>query len=311
MKLKIGVIFGGSSVEHEISIISASQVIKALDPNKYTIIPLYINKEGDFYYGEALSDISNFKDIPKLINSCNKVNLVKEGNEVQIHKAKTRLFEKPFITNIDVFFPVVHGTYGEDGRLQGLLEMLKATFVGCETKGAVNGQDKVFMKNILRDNNIPVVDFTWFYANEYHEDNEAIINKVMDSIKSPWIVKPASLGSSVGISKASNQQELAQAIEEALKYDYKIIVEQAIEKLCEVNCAVLGDYSFQRTSIIEEVVQTQEILSYSDKYQSNGKTQGMASAKRYIPAQIDSDLEEQVHQISKEAFRILNLAGNT
>lgn len=313
MKLNIGVIFGGASVEHEISIISASQVIKALDSEKYEVIPIYISKEQHFYFSNSYKDINVFKDLKQAQANGTEVVFKKVGSGVEMHKSKNSLFSTKMF-GIDVFFPVLHGTNGEDGTLQGMLDMLDAPYCGPDTRGAVNGQDKIFMKNILRDNKVKVVDFDWFYSNEYFEDEKALINRIEAKLVYPLIIKPCSLGSSVGINKARNREELMVAIEEALQYDYKVIVERVIENLCEVNCAVLGDYSEARTSAIEEVFQSEDILSYQDKYQSkNSKSQGkgMAATNRVIPAQIDEDLTKKVEDLAIRGFKALNLAGNT
>lgn len=313
MKLNIGVIFGGATVEHEISIISASQVIKALNSDKYEVIPIYISKDQNFYFYNGYKDISVFKDLKEAVSLGTEIVFKKVGANIEMHKSKNSLFSTK-IYPIDIFFPVMHGTNGEDGTLQGMLEMLGAAFTGPDTRGAVNGQDKIFMKNVLRDNKVKVVDFEWFYDNEYFEDEQAIITKIENKIVYPMIIKPATLGSSIGIGKAKNREELIIAINEALQYDNKIIVERVIENLCEVNCAVLGDYSFAQASAIEEVFQSEDILSYQDKYQSKGgktKGEGMARANRVIPAQLGEDLTNKVKAMAIKGFKVLNLAGNT
>lgn len=313
MKLNIGVLFGGASVEHEISIITASQAMNAMNKEKYEIIPIYISKDHNFYFSKAYTDISVFKDLNSAIKLGTQVILKKVGPNVEMHKNKNSLFSSK-IYNIDVFFMGVHGTNVEDGILQGMIEMMQAPFTGPDTKGAVNGQDKVFMKNILRDNGVSVVDFDWFYDNEYFEDEDALIKRLELNLKYPMIIKPCGLGSSIGINKARNSQQLKDAISEALKYDNKIIVERVIENLCEVNCAVLGDYSSMQTSAIEEVFQSEDILSYQDKYQSKSNktgSKGMAATNRVIPAQISKELDDKVRNLAMKGFKSLNLAGNT
>lgn len=317
MKLKVGVIFGGESVEHEISIISANQVINALDKNKYEVYPIYISKKGDFYFGDSLNNMDTFKDLNKACLDSNQVYIKKNQNKTEIHLSKTKLLQKSLVTEIDIFFPVVHGTNGEDGKLQGLLEMMHTTFVGTNTKAAVNGQDKIFMKNILRDNKIKVVDFIWFYTTDFDNNRSFLLNRIEEKLDYPVIIKPATLGSSIGISKANNRNELVEGIEDAFKYDLKVIIEKAITNLKEVNCSVIGDFESQETSVIEEVIQSDEILSYDDKYQggsktkSNNKSQGMASTNRIIPANISSDMTMKIEEISQEAFKVLNLSGVT
>lgn len=315
MKINIGVIFGGASVEHEISIISANQVIHALDKEKYNVYPIYITKNQDLYYSTVYYEVGTFKDLKKAESEGTQIILKKQQNKIEMHMYNTKLFTKSLLHEIDIFFPVLHGTNGEDGTVQGMLEVLGATFVGCETKAAVNGQDKVFMKSILRDNKINVVDNIWFYRSDYFEDEDIIIKKIEDELSYPVIVKPASLGSSIGIKIARSSSEIKEAVEFALKYDVKILVEKVIDNLCEVNCAVLGDYSEQRTSAIEEVFQSDEILSYEDKYQSNdsklNEHKGMAATQRIIPANIDPEIYNKVEEMAVSGFKALNLAGNT
>ncbi|WP_423364100.1 D-alanine--D-alanine ligase family protein [Mycoplasma sp. P36-A1] len=320
MKLNIGVVFGGASVEHEISIISASQVMAALDEEKYNVLPIYISKDKDFYFSNDYRNVETFQNLEKAKSNGTQITLKKDGLNVEMHYFNKKMFTPSKMYQIDIFFPVLHGTNGEDGTIQGMFEMLDATFTGCECKGAVNGQDKVFMKNILRDNNIRVVDFDWFYSNEFYEQEEEIIKRIETKLFYPVIVKPASLGSSVGISKANNKDELADAIREANRYDVKILVEKVVDNLVEVNCAVLGDYSSQKASVIEQVFQNDEILSYEDKYQGGGSkktsggsktSEGMASVNRLIPAPLSEEKTTEIQEMSKAAFRALSLAGDT
>lgn len=311
MKLNLVVMFGGASVEHEVSIISANQVINALNPEKYNVIPVYISKNSEFYYANEYDNLDNFKDLDKAIAMGKPVIFQKNNNNVEMIVKKKGLFNKDESLNIDLFFPVVHGTNVEDGRLQGYLETIGATYVGCDTKAAAVGQDKVFMKGILKSNGINVVDATWVYDADYYADIDKTIEMIESVLRYPMIVKPANLGSSIGISKANDRDKLKMAIEEAFKYDPKVLIEHVIENLREVNCAVLGDYSQQQTSAIEEVFQTGEILSYQDKYQSEGgKSEGMASTKRVIPAQISPELIEKVEKMAIQGFKALNLNGN-
>ncbi|MDH6603155.1 D-alanine-D-alanine ligase [Bacilli bacterium PM5-9] len=313
MKLNIGVVFGGATVEHEISIISANQVINVLDSDKYNIIPIYISKDQDFYFSNSYFDIDIFKDLNKACEAGTKVVFKKEQSRVEMHYFKNKLFSSK-MKEIDIFFPVLHGTNGEDGTFQGMMEMLDATFVGCDTKAAVNGQDKVFMKSILKNNGVDVVEYEWFYNSDYYENEDEIINNLINKLHFPMIIKPANLGSSIGISKANDIESLKEAIEFAFKYENKVLVEKVIDNLCEVNCAVLGDYSKQKTSAIEEVFQSEDFLSYEDKYQSQGsknQSQGMASTKRIMPANIEKSIEERVRELAIKGFKALNLSGNT
>ncbi len=305
MSIRVGVIFGGKTVEHEVSIISAVQAIKSLDKDKYKVIPIYISKNKEMYTGKLLNEIDNYKDINKLLKHSKNITLYNEKNRYFI---QTKGIFKKVIEEIDIAFPIVHGNNVEDGTIQGFLETIGVPYVGSGVIASAMGQDKVFMKQIFKANNIPIVDYTWFYDFEYKENKDKVINEVLN-LKFPVIVKPATLGSSVGISKANNMNELMAAIEEAVKYDNKIVVEKVIEDLIEVNCSVLGTYEDQKVSEIEEVMSTDEFLTYKDKYLGNGKSKGMVSTNRVIPARIDNKTRKVVKRIARKVFSILNLAG--
>ena len=309
MKIKVGAIFGGESVEHEVSIISAIQAMKTMDDDKYEVIPIYISKEREWYTGDVLKEIDNYQDLELLKKYATKVVLYNKDNAFVL---QTKGAIKRIVNTIDIAFPIVHGTNVEDGTLQGYLSLIGIPYVGSSIYASVVGQDKVFMKQIFASSNIPITKYVWFFDNEYQEDSETIMKKIT-KLKYPLIVKPATLGSSVGISKANNKAELKDAIEEALQYDTKIVVEEVVNNLIEVNCSVLGNYEYQQTSEIEEVMSTDEFLSYRDKYISKGSkapvTKGMLSTNRIIPARISDDMREQVISLAKEVFRVLNTSG--
>ena len=312
MKINLGVIFGGETVEHEVSVISALQAIKNLNKDKYNIIPIYISKDRTWYTGHMLTDLEIYKDFNDLKKYSKKVVLCKENN-IYTLQTVNGLFRKR-IAELDVIFPIVHGNNVEDGSLAGYLETIGIPYVGSHVLGSALGQDKVVLKQILASENIPVVNYTWFYDNEYLEDKDEILEKVK-KIGYPVIVKPATLGSSVGISKAKNENELENSIEEAIKYDNKIVIEECIDNLIEVNSSVLGNYEYQKVSVLEEVMGVDEILSYSDKYLSSSKTKGnsgskgMASTSRIIPARISKELTKSIEETSKKVFKLLNLSG--
>ena len=297
MKIKLGVIFGGESVEHEVSIISALQAMEHLNAEKYDIIPIYISKDRTFYCGKMLMDMDVFKNFDDLKKYAKKVTFVKKGDKFFLQKVDG-LFRKD-ITDIDIVLPIVHGNNVEDGSIQG--------------------QDKVVMKQVFASAKLPIVDYTWFYDNEYSESKEEILKNIQN-LGYPVVVKPATLGSSVGITYVEAEEKVRSAIEEAIKYDKKIIVEKAVDNLMEVNCSVLGNYMYQEVSALEEVMSEHNLLTYADKYigGSKGKlkggfkrsgSKGMASASRVIPARISSDLETEIKDLSKKVFNVLNLSG--
>lgn len=314
MKLKVGVIFGGETVEHEVSIISAVQAMEYMNKDKYDIIPIYIAKDRTWYTGKMLMDIDvyrNFEDLKKYASKCM---LVKKDDNYYLQRT-TGLFRKN-LTDLDIVFPIVHGNNVEDGTLAGLLESIGIPYVGSGVLGSALGQDKVVMKQVFKSMDLPIVDYTWFYDTDYSESADEILKNI-EKLGYPVIVKPAKLGSSVGITYVKEEKDIARAIDDAIQYDNKIVVEKAVANLVEVNCSVLGNYAYQQTSTIEEVRSKSDFLTYQDKYIGGGKkngakkftSKGMASASRIIPARIDNTMEEDVKKYACEAFKALNLSG--
>lgn len=311
MKIRLGVIFGGETVEHEVSIISALQAIQNLDEDKYEVIPIYISKDRIWYTGHMLRDVEVFKDFDNLKRYARKVVLVKKDNRFVL-QTTSGLFRKD-VCDLDIVLPVVHGNNVEDGTLAGYLDTVGIPYVGCHVLGGALGQDKVAMKHVMASEGLPIVDFVWFFDNEYLENKEDIL-KDIKKMGYPVVVKPATLGSSVGITFVKSEKDIESAIDEAISYDTKIVVEKAVENLLEVNASVLGNYEYQRVSPLEEVMGLDEILSYADKYLSNSKTKGtsskgMASASRIIPARISKELTKDIQETSKKVFRLLNFSG--
>lgn len=310
MKIKLALLFGGKSVEHEISIISALQAKASLDTEKYDIIPIYISKEGEMYCGKNIGDIEAYKNLKSLLSKSYKVALVRQNGRVEIIKLGTKLFEKPFVDYIDVAFPVVHGTNVEDGTLAGYLNMLGVPFVGCDILSSALGMDKYAMKCMFKDNGIPVLDCLVFRADEYDSDNIKVVNKIETKFSYPVIVKPVNLGSSVGISKASNKKALEEALEDAFLYSKKVLVEPAIVNLTEINCSVLGNDKNAQASVCERPINSDDILSYEDKYLGGSKSsKGMASTKRVIPADISNESTVMIQEYAVKAFKVLGCCG--
>ena len=321
MKIRVGVIFGGESVEHEISIITAIQAMNKMDEEKYEIIPIYITKNREWYTGEMLKDIDVYQDFNLIKNySTNVVLYYKKGSYVL--QKKNGLF-KSVVKEIDIIFPIVHGTNVEDGVLQGYLQTIGIPFVGSNVYGSVAGQDKVIMKDIWKEANLPMTKYTWFYDVDYRENKEKVLKEI-SKLKYPLIVKPATTGSSVGICVCDNEDSLKEGIDEAIQYDSKIIVEEVVQNLKEVNIAVMGNYEHQKTSEIEEVLSANKFLTFNDKYIGGGKgklkggvkvptkgtSKGMASANRKLPADIDGSMRKEVEEIAAKAFKVLGSSGN-
>ena len=310
MKITVAVMYGGRSVEHEVSIISGIQAIANMDKDKYEIVPVYITKDNYMYIGDKIGDIDAYKNIPELIKNSTRVLLVNEDNSYYLASYPHKLFGDKKI-RIDIAFPVVHGTNVEDGTLQGYLKTVGVPFVGCDVTASAVGMDKYVMKTILLDNDIPVLKCL-HYTQEDYKDIEKMIAQIESTLGYPVIVKPANLGSSVGISVAKNKDELVSSIDDAYMYATKILVEHAITRLREINCAVLGDELEAEASECEEPLHSKDILSYEDKYLSGGKgtkSQGMASVSRKIPAELSNEKRQEVRELAVKTFKCLGCNG--
>ena len=314
--IKVGVFFGGDSVEHEVSIISALQAMENIDEEKYEIIPIYISKDRHFYTGNALRDMETFKYFDSMKKYVKEITICRKGKDIVLQKIKG-LFGRS-INTIDVAFPIVHGKGVEDGSLSGYLETLGLPIVGPSVLGAALGQDKVVLKQVLEANNIKTPKYIWFYDYEYALNKDEIIKQI-ETLNYPVIVKPANLGSTIGIGVAHNEEELKAKIDEAIEYEKKIIVEEMIPNLLELNCAVCGNYEYSETSLIAEMKMKHELLTFEDKYLGGGKGKGikgspkmpnsMSTSEFEIPAKISEDMEKQIYKISKQVFKVLNLKG--
>lgn len=320
MKLNVAVFFGGESVEHEVSIISAEQAIAALDREKYNVIPIYIAKDRKMYISELLEDVRNFKDLKELVSKCTQVTLAHVDNKVVILPVKTTLFGKKELGTIDVAIPVMHGTNGEDGTIQGYLEMMKIPYAGCDLYGAAVGQDKVLQKNILHDNGLPITDWFYVYGEEMDEHQDEILARVHKLIY-PVILKPARTGSSIGISIAHNDEEYLECFENTRQFDEKVITEKVVKPMREINCSVLGDTIHAEASVLEEVTKqtdSDNMLSFADKYMGNAKgakgakssgSKGMASTARIVPAPLSEAETATIQKYALETFKVLGCAG--
>ena len=310
MKLNVGVFFGGESVEHEVSIITGHQAIAALDKEKYDVIPIYVAKDRRLFTSPLLIGMRNYRTLDHLITQCTQITLAQEDNQVVIKPVKTTLFGKKVLGTLDVAILAMHGTNGEDGTIQGYLEMLKLPYAGCDVISAAVGQDKVLQKHILHDNGFPLTNWFWVYGHEMDEHPDEILRKAHKLIY-PVIVKPACTGSSVGISVAHNDEEYLEAFEEARQHDFKVITEKVVKPLREINASVLGDCFSARVSVLEEVGSDKDLLDFKDKYQSNtkGASEGMASTRRIVPAPLDEATTEYIQKLALDAFRILGASG--
>ncbi|MBR6345687.1 MAG: D-alanine--D-alanine ligase [Lachnospiraceae bacterium] len=311
MKTKVAMLFGGKSVEHEVSVISGLQAYLSMDTEKYDVIPVYMTKKNEMYVGENIGKIESYKDINSLVSSSTRVIMINTGDSVSLVQYPQKKLGKNLSIDIDVVFPVVHGTNVEDGALQGYLKTIGIPFVGCDVTASAVGMDKYIMKMILKEAGVPVLDAKIFTLSDY-ADMDSLVEKIETGIGYPVIIKPVNLGSSVGISVAKNRVELTSAVDDAFKYATKVLAEHAISKLREINCSVLGDENEAIASECEEPLHTKDILSYEDKYVSNAKgsgSKGMASVSRKIPAELTPEKREEVREMAVKSFKALGCNG--
>ncbi len=311
MKTKVAMLFGGKSVEHEVSVISGIQAIMNMDTDKYEVIPVYMTKKNEMYVGEEIGNIESYKDIDGLLSKSQRVIMINDKEKVQLVSYPLKKFGKNTVIDIDVVFPVVHGTNVEDGALQGYLKTIGIPFVGCDVTASAVGMDKYIMKMILKEAGVPVLDAKIFTLSDY-ADIDGLMDTVESAIGYPVIVKPVNLGSSVGISVAKNRVELSNSVDDAFRYATKVLVEHAITNLREINCSVLGDENEAEASECEEPLHTKDILSYEDKYVSNAKgggSKGMASVSRKIPADLSAEKREEVREMAVKSFKALGCNG--
>lgn len=313
MKTTVAFIFGCRSVEHEVSIISAVQAMRSARRDKYDVIPIYVTKTGEMFTSEKMFDIEPFRDIKTLCAESEPVTMLKKGNDVVLHYLSQKLFKKKEDVVLNVAFPVVHGTNCEDGTLQGYLEFLGLPYVGCDILSSAVGMDKAVFKYVMKAADLPVLDCITFYARQYAEEKDAIIEKAEKEIGYPMIVKPINLGSSVGISKAKDRAALMDAIDLAVSFADKVLIEHAVTAIREINCSVVGDSDSCEASVCEEPFMNDEILSYEDKYMGGGKksggSKGMASLSRKIPADISEEKSKEIRDLACKVFKALGGAG--
>lgn len=310
MKTNIGVFFGGCSTEHEISVISASQAMSAIDRNVYDVTPVYISKNGRWYTGDALLDIANYRNIPDLLKQCQEVYMEPVKDDYNIYLRKHKLFGSNVVTTLDVAIPVLHGSYGEDGTFEGILDAIGIPYAGCNVLASANGMDKITMKMILQACDVPVVDYVWFTDKQWFSQRDDLIQRIETKLGYPVIVKPANLGSSVGIGRATDRDQLIRRLNEAERYSSRLIVEHMVENLHEVNCSVLGDCDDYQTSVCEEPIKSGEILSYEDKYMGGTKgAKGMQASQKRIPADLPEDVTKTIRFYAGETFRVLSCHG--
>lgn len=327
MKLKVAVIYGSRTCEHDVSIISALQAIDNLDKDQYDVVPVYISRDGQWYIGSMLKNIAFYEGfnpemvthVAPVMSGDGKLTLVPFGSiaphgfkgMVKVLMSNMNLGEET-VEKCDVVLPVMHGMNGEDGTLQGLLELYNVPYTSTGVLGSAIGMDKIAMKQFFQGCGLPVVPGMWFERAEWNSDREGVLRRIESELSWPMFVKPANLGSSIGISRATDRASLISAIETAVEYDRRILVEHGIEKPTEINCSALRIKGEVRASLCEMPTSWEEFLTFDEKYMGGGKSQknsGMASLARRVPAPISDELTGRIQKMTAEVYRAMDCRG--
>jgi D-alanine-D-alanine ligase len=310
-KKKVAVIFGGISPEHEVSVITGLQALENLDKDKFIGIPVYVSKDGELFTGNELLKIETYRNLLEIPQKSQRAQPYLDNKEKGIQPVSSSLISlRQKIVDIDVIFPCFHGGVGENGAFQGFFDLTNIPYVGSGVLGSAVGFDKIATKQLFAQAGLSITKYYWFYCTSWEKDQTRVLKEIKQKLSLPLFVKPANAGSSIGVAKAKNDDELQNAIEVALLFDRKIIVEEAFEGR-EINISVLGNSGSElETSVCEEVFPSKDLLSYDDKYNSeNGKTKGMASTSRKIPADLTPEIEAKIQSMAKLAYQALDCAG--
>ena len=314
MKKTIGVIFGSRSCEREVAIISAVQLMRHIDTEKYNTVPVYIDETGNWYTGEKLMDINTYKPFRGDQKGIVKVfpDLSSASGALLTLNRGTGLFSREKIeiaARIDVYIVVMHGLNGEDGTLQGLLELANVPYTSTGVAGSALGMDKIMMKQFFRGAGLPVLPGIWFSRSTFRSDRDSVAEQVEKEIGYPVFVKPANLGSSIGVSRADDRESLYDSLELAFEYDRRVLVEKGLDKPVELNCSVKGYDDDVQASPIEMPLNSDGFLDFGDKYLASGGSKGMASLHRVLPAPIEDSLRDEIQEMSRTIFRLLDCKG--
>lgn len=309
-KKTVGVIFGSRSVEHDVSIVTAQQVMQALDTRKYEVVPIYITRDGHWVSGPGLRDLNAFRsdDIPERMGIKEVVLSPSTAHHGLIVSPVSGLLARSQVRALDVAFPVVHGSHGEDGTLQGLFELADIPYVGAGVLASAVTRDKIMLKTVLAGLGIPVVRYVAFTRQEWVTAADALLARIASEVGFPAFVKPASLGSSIGVARANDAGEARTYINVAANFDRRILVEAAVEGVMEINCAVMGNAD-PRPSVLEQPISWQEFLTYEEKYMRSEGAAGMKGAERRIPAPISDELAARIRETAVRAFRAVDGRG--
>ncbi|MDD3411543.1 MAG: D-alanine--D-alanine ligase [Eubacteriales bacterium] len=314
-KKQLGVVFGSRTCEHEVSIISAVQLMRAVDRQNYDVIPLYISKKGEWFSGDPLFELATYSPFDENRKGIVRVQLdltAGSGVLTTIERKKGLLGkdEIKVVARLDCVIPVMHGMHGEDGTLQGVFELCNIPYASSGVAASAVGMDKVYMKQFFRGCGFPVLPSCWFLRRDFEADAERVLDEIEKQLPYPVFVKPAMLGSSIGVSKAKDRDSLKAALELGFEFDRKVLVEQGLNEPLELNCSVLGFDGEAQASEIEMPVSGGDLLTFMDKYlQGSQSTKGMASLKRVLPAPIEPELRARIQQLSIDVFRQMDCKG--
>ena len=314
MKKQIGVIFGSRSCEREVAIISAVQLMRHIDRDKYEVIPVYIDENGYWYTGEKLTDINSYKPFKSEQTGIVRVypDLSSGSGALLTVSRRGGLFRKEkteIVARVDVYIVVMHGLNGEDGTLQGLFELANIPYTSTGVAGSAIGMDKIMMKQFFMGAGLPTLPGLSFTRSKFRTEREIVLKQVETEIGFPVFVKPANLGSSIGVSRADDPGSLADSLELAFEYDRRVLVEKGLDKPVELNCSVMGYDDETMASPIEMPVNHDEFLDFKDKYLASGGSKGMASLHRVLPAPIGEEMKNEIQQMSQRIFRMLDCKG--
>ncbi|WP_119072388.1 D-alanine--D-alanine ligase family protein [Aggregatilinea lenta] len=309
-KQTVGVIFGSRSVEHDVSIVTAQQVMQAMRTDRYEVVPIYISRDGRWLTGPTLRDLRTFQadNLDEMMGMKEAIISPSTPHHGIIVPPLSGRFGRNELKRLDVVFPVLHGSHGEDGTIQGLLELADVPYVGAGVLASAVTRDKVIFKALMSHYGIPVVDHVGFTRQEWLRDAGAIVARVATELGYPVFVKPATLGSSIGVAKADDAEELRTYIDVAANFDRRLLVEKALTDAIEINCALMGNDAY-KAAPLEQPVTWQEFLTYEEKYMRGEGGAGMKGAERKIPAPISDDLTQRITQMAQDAFRAVDGRG--
>ncbi len=314
-KIQLGVMFGSRTCEHEVSIISAVQLMRNVNREKYDVIPVYISQKGEWFTGEPLLDIKTYTPFDPYKKGIVPVRLdLTAGSGALLHYVPAKGLlgggKEEIVARLECVVPVMHGLHGEDGSLQGVLEMAGLPYTSTGVTGSAVGMDKITMKRFFRGCGFPILPDTAMTRSEFERDGEGAMDKVEAALPYPVFVKPACLGSSIGVSRADDRAGLRDALELAFSYDRRVLIEQGLDHPIEVNCSVLGFDGERRASVLEMPNSGAAFLDFSEKYLAgSGGSKGMASLKRIVPAPIGEELTKELQDLSLRVFDAVDCKG--